>query len=324
MSLWSGKKVLVTGGAGFIGSHLVEALVREGASVRAVDNLENGSLSNLESCRTKVEFLRGDLTQPETCKRAVKGIEIVCNLAARVGGIEYNMKQPATMFTSNVLINTLMLEAARSEGVERYLCVSSACVYPRNSTIPTPEAEGFKGEPESTNRAYGWAKRMAEIHAQTCAQEFGLKIAIVRPHNTYGCRDHFDPERAHVIPAILRRVFDGEEPLVVWGDGEQTRAFVYVEDVVRGMLLALEKYPEAVPLNIGTEEEIKIRDLANLIVELSGKRSRIVFDASKPSGQARRKADITRARTLIGYEPEVSLEQGLPKVVEWYVGQRRR
>jgi GDP-L-fucose synthase len=164
---------------------------------------------------------------------------------------------------------------------------------------------------------------MAEVQAQTYAQEFGMEIAIVRPYNTYGPRDHFDPQKAHVIPAIIRRVVDEEDPSIVWGDGEQSRAFVYVSDVGRGMLLAAEKYPNADPLNIGSDEEVKTRDLVSLIVELSGKRPKIVFDASKPTGQPRRSADTTKARSLIGYEPQVSLEEGLRRTIEWYVQARK-
>ncbi|MDD5038458.1 MAG: NAD-dependent epimerase/dehydratase family protein [Dehalococcoidales bacterium] len=323
MSFWKSKKVLVTGGAGFIGSHLVEALIKADAIVRVADNMENGSVDNLETCSGSVELIQKDLTSARNCMEVLKGVEVVFNLAAKVGGIEYNIKHPSTMFTQNILLNTLMLDAACRRGVERYLCVSSACVYPRHCTIPTPESEGFKDEPEPTNRAYGWAKRMAEIQAQTFASEFGMRIAIVRPYNTYGPRDHFEPEKSHVIPAIIRRIFDKEDPLVVWGDGEQTRAFVYVTDLVRGMLLAIEKYPEADPLNIGTEEEIKIKDLVKLIVKFSGKSPSIFFDSTKPSGQLRRNADITKAKNLIGYRLEVSLEDGLEKTLGWYTAKER-
>lgn len=320
MSFWDRKNVLVTGGAGFIGSHLVEMLVKKKANVRVVDNLENGSLKNLELCENRIEFMNKNLTDPKACREAVKDMDIVLNLAAKVGGVGYNVKHPGTMFVKNILINTLMLEAARKECVERYLCVSSACVYPRYCTIPTPESEGFKDIPEPTNMGYGWAKRIAEVQAQTYAEEFGMKIAIVRPYNTYGPRDHFDPEKSHVIPAIIRRIFDGENPLVVWGNGEQTRAFVYVTDVARGMLLAIEKYPKADSLNIGTREEIKIKDLVNLIIELCGKRPKVIFDTSKPVGQPRRNANITKGKKLIGYEPKVSLKEGLKKTIEWYKG----
>lgn len=322
MSFWSGKQVLVTGGAGFIGSHLVELLVSQGAKVRVADSLANGNLSNLGAVKDTVEFVQADLSSLLSCREAMRGMETVFNLAAWVGGVDYNVKHPGTMFYKNALINTLMLEAARLEDVEEYLCVSSACVYPRYCSIPTPESEGFLDVPEPTNIGYGWAKRMAEVQAQCYAEEFGKKIAIVRPYNSYGPRDHFDPEKSHVIPAIIKRIFDGEDPLTVWGDGEQSRAFVYVTDLARGMLLALEKAPNADPLNIGTEEEIKIKDLVHLIVGVSGKGPRVFFDTSKPSGQPRRNADITKAKTLIGYEPEVSLEEGLRKTIDWYAQAR--
>lgn len=318
MSFWTEKRVLVTGGLGFIGSHLVEMLVAKGSKVRVVDNLENSSLTNLELHRDQIEFISSNLTKPQSCIEAVKGVDIVFNLAAKVGGIDYNEKHQGTMFTQNILINTLMLDAAKEQKIERYLCVSSACVYPRYCTIPTPESEGFQDEPEPTNKGYGWAKRMAEIQAQSYAEEFGMKVAIVRPYNAYGPRDNFAPEKSHVIPAIIRRVFDEEDPLVAWGNGEQSRAFVYVTDIAVGMLLATEKYPAADPLNIGTEEEVKIKDLVNLIVKLSKKNTNVVFDSSKPAGQPRRNADITKARRLIGYEPQVSLEEGLKKTIEWY------
>jgi GDP-L-fucose synthase len=324
VSFWSGKRVLITGGAGFIGSHLVEALVKEQARVRVADSLENGSLANLDACWAEVEFLHEDLTQPVGCQRAVKDMEVVFHLAAWVGGVGYNLTHPGTMFTRNALLNTSMLEAARQAEVERYLCVSSACVYPRYCTIPTPESEGLLDVPEPTNSGYGWAKRAAEVQAQSYAQEFGMEIAIVRPYNTYGPRDHFDPDRSHVVPAVIKRVLDGEDPLTVWGDGEQTRAFVYVTDVARGMLQALEKYPQADPLNIGTEEEIKIGDLVKLIVGLSGKTPGIVFDTGKPAGQARRNADITKAKSLIDYAPEVPLEEGLRSTIDWYIQERAR
>jgi GDP-L-fucose synthase len=318
MSYWKGKRVLVTGGAGFVGSHLVQLLLKEGASVRITDNLENSSTANLGSILDHVEFLELDLTELESSKKAVRGIQVVLNLAAKVGGVGYNLQHPGQMLTHNLLLSTMVLEAARQADVERFLCVSSACVYPRYCTMPIPETEGFRDLPEASNLGYGWAKRTAEMQAQLYAQEHGMKVAIVRPYNTYGPRDHFELERAHVIPALIKKVLDNQDPVVVWGDGEQTRAFVYVEDLVTGMLLATEKYPEADPLNIGTEEEISIRDLVMLICELSGKRPQITFDSSKPSGQPRRNADITKAKRLIGYHPRISLREGIKRTLQWY------
>jgi GDP-L-fucose synthase len=318
MTFWGEKNVLVTGGAGFIGSYLTEMLLLKGANIRIADNLENGSLQNLVSCKENIEFIKGDLTKQEVCDKIIQDIDIVLNLAAKVGGIGFNKAHPGTMFTSNVLINTQMLDAARKNDVERYLCVSSACVYPRYCTIPTPESEGFKDVPESTNSGYGWAKRMAEVQAESYAKEYGMKIAIVRPYNAYGPRDHFDPEKSHVIPAIIKKIVDGMNPIVVWGDGEQSRAFVYVTDIARGMMLAIEKYAEADPLNIGTDEEVKIKDLVRLIVKLSGKNPKVVFDSNEPAGQPRRNADIRKAKRLIGYQAQIPLEEGIKKTIEWY------
>jgi nucleoside-diphosphate-sugar epimerase len=222
------------------------------------------------------------------------------------------------MFRSNALLNLNVLEAVRKKDVEGCLIVSSACVYPRNSLIPTPETEGFKDDPEPSNFGYGWAKRLAEVQARSYFEEYGMRIAIVRPYNTYGPRDHFESQTGHVIPSLIRRVFDEEDPLVVWGNGDQSRAFVYVTDVVEGMLLATEKYPLADPVNIGSAEETKIRDLASLVLESSGKELEIVFDSDKPSGQDRRCPDLRKAQERLGYAPKVGLARGLVETVSWY------
>lgn len=319
-NFWFKKKVLVTGGAGFIGSHLVELLVKKGAKVTVADNLENGSLKNLKKVKERINFLKKDLKILRQAKEACRGQEVVFNLAAKVGGIEFNKRNPGTMFRDNILINTNVLETARQERVERFLVVSSACVYPRFCSIPTPEEEGFKGVPEPTNQGYGWAKRMAEVQGRLYAQEFGMKISMVRPYNTYGPRDHFDPEKSHVIPALIKRVFDDENPLVVWGSGNQSRAFLYVSDLVRGMMMAIEKYPQPDPINLGTDEEIKIKDLINLIVKLSGKNPKILFDASKPEGQPRRNCDTRKAKEKIGFKAQIKLREGLKKTIKWYKG----
>jgi len=319
MSFWKNKNVLVTGGAGFIGSRLVEMLVSENAKVKVVDNLENGISENLTSVKSKIELVQNDLKTLKGCLEATSNIDIVMNLAAKVGGIEFNRQHPGMMFYGNVQISANMLEAARINKVERFLVVSSACVYPRNCKIPTPESEGFVYIPEPTNEGYGWAKRMAEFQGMAYANEFGMKIAIARPYNAYGPRDHFDPEKSHVIPALIKRIFDGENPVVVWGDGEQSRAFLYVEDFVRGLMEVTEKYAVADPINIGTDEEIKIKDLVNLTVELSGKNPKIVFDTSKPSGQPRRNCDTTKAKEKIGFVAKTKLKEGLKKTIEWYL-----
>ena len=318
MTFWRDKKILVTGGAGFIGSHLVEKLLSEEALVKVADKRPKENAHKLGSRIEDIDYFTSDLMTLPECERACEDVDVVVNLAAKVGGVKYNMTHQGTMFTENSLINTNMLEAARRKGVDRFLCVSSACVYTRDCSIPTPEEEGFVREPEPTNRGYGWAKRIAEVQAKAYAEEYGMKIAIVRPYNAYGPRDHFNTETGHVIAALIKKVFDGMNPLVVWGDGTQTRCFVYVSDTVNGMLLATEKYAVADPLNIGTDEEVRIKDLAEMIVKLSGVKTKIVFDTTKPAGQPRRKADTKKAREKIGYKAEVPLKEGLKKTIGWY------
>jgi len=267
-NFWKNKKVLVTGGAGFIGSHVVERLIERQSKVierqskvTIMDNLQNGSLSNLIEVKGKYLFIKGDCKDIKIAEKASKGQEVIMNLAAKVGGIEYNMNHQATMLRDNLLIGTVMIEAARKTNVERFLVVSSACVYPRDCKIPTPESEGFLSDPEPTNGGYGWAKRMSEKLGMYYAEEYGMKVGIVRPYNSYGPRDHFDPATSHVIPALIKRVYDGENPIKVWGSGKQTRAFLYVDDLADGMILAIEKYPKPDPINLGTDDEISIKNL---------------------------------------------------------------
>jgi len=323
MGFWKDKTVLVTGGAGFVGSHLTERLVAEGAKVKVLDNLQNGSLDNLKFCVDKIEFMNKDLNDLSSCCQAAKGCQVVMHLAAKVGGVGFNVTHQGTMFTSNVSINTNMLEAVRREGVNSYLCVSSACVYSRYCAIPTSEEEGFKDDPEPTNLGYGWSKRIAEIQARVYIDEFKMNIAVVRPYNTYGPRDHFELDKGHVIPALINKTISGQDPLIVWGDGEQSRAFVYVSDLVNGMMLAIEKGAWGQVLNIGTDEEIKIKDLVKLIIRLSGSSVKVKFDLTYPGGQPRRNADISKAKKMLGYSPKVSLEEGLKNTIAWYTRKKK-
>jgi len=320
MSFWNGKKVLVTGGAGFIGSHLVEMLVASGDDVRvtAADDFSRGTHANLAAVRERIRIESADLRAPADCRRVCAGQDVVIHLAAKVGGVGYNAVHPATMFRENMRLNTYLLEAAQNAKVERFTVISSACVYTRHCTIPTPETEGFDGWPEYTNEGYGWAKRMAEFEAQAVHKEFGMKFAIVRPYNCYGPRDHFDPETSHVIAALIRRVLGGENPVKVWGDGSQTRAFLYVEDFCRGVMEVTERYAECDPVNLGADEEVPIRDLIALILELAGSKAPVEFDTSKPAGQPRRNCDTVKAREKAGFSARVSLRDGIARAIEWY------
>ena len=246
------------------------------------------------------------------------------HLAASVGGIEYNIKHPASIFIDNMRVFMNCLEAAREAQLERTLVTSSACVYPRICTIPTPEEEGFRDRPEPTNEGYGWSKRMEEFLGQAAHIEWGMKIAIARPYNCYGPRDNFDPASSHVIPALIRRVFkERERPLKVWGSGRQSRSFLYVEDFARGLIETTEKYALADPVNIGADDETTIADLVehlNVIhQELHGERFQVEFDREKPEGQPRRRCDTRKAEQVMGYKARWRLGDGLRETVKWYL-----
>ena len=318
LSFWSDRVVLVTGGAGFIGSHLLEQLVKRGATVRVADSFESGSRKNLGGIQQKIQTLRTDLLEQENCAKACNGVDIVMNLAASVAGVEYNSTHSSEMFVKNTRIGINMLEAARISDVEGFLCVSSACVYSRDATVPTPEREGFLGDPEPSNLGYGWAKRVLEIQSRLYANQYGMKIAIVRPFNTYGPRDHFGSQYGHVIPSLISRVMNGENPLRVWGNGQQTRSFVFVADVVRGMMLAAEKHATADPVNIGSREELSIGELAHLIVAIAKSSVGIAFDETKPQGQPRRCPDVRKAKAVMGFESIVALRNGLTETIDWF------
>ncbi|MBI4551544.1 MAG: NAD-dependent epimerase/dehydratase family protein [Candidatus Latescibacteria bacterium] len=322
MSFWTGRRTLVTGGTGFIGSHLVERLLDEGAAVRVVGR-DPARLDQMIGRRAAaVEFLTGDLRVPDVAHRACQGMDAVFHLAGRIAGAGYNSAHPGTSFTDNVAIGLHLLDGAVRAGVERVLCVSSACVYRRHCTVPTPESEGFVDDPDEANFGYGWAKRALEVQARSYAKEYPIKVGIVRPYNAYGPRDNFDWETSHVIPALIRKVVEGQDPLIVWGDGSQSRSFLYVSDFVEGLLLALERYPVCDPVNIGTDEEIAVADLVRLIIELAGSRVRVQFDPTRPSGQPRRNGDFSRARTLLSFQPKVRLTEGLKTTIDWYLAQR--
>lgn len=313
---WKGKKVLVTGGSGFIGSFLAEQLLDLGAVVTITH--KSSDLSNVSKIKSEIEIIRADLLDPSSATKVTKNKDVVFNLASRVAGIQFNINHPATMFMDNIQIAKNLIEASLKNEVERFLVVSSACVYPRHCIVPTPETEGFLEDPEPTNLGYGWAKRVAELMGRFYQKEYGMKIGIARPYNAYGPRDDFNPETSHVIPGIIKRVFENENPLKVWGSGKQTRSFLYVEDFARGLIEVIEKYPQADPINIGTEEEITIGDLTKLIIKLSGKSTKIEFDTSKPDGQPRRNCDTKKAKKLVGFEAKVKLEQGLKQTIDWY------
>ena len=315
-NFWSNKKVLVTGGTGFIGSYVSELLVKKGARVTVTTR--NEQISNITHIQKYITIQKADLNQFDHAHKVTKGQDVVINLVAKVAGIQFNREHPAMMFSENVRLVENVIEAARLNRVERFLIVSSGCVYAREAAIPITEATGFTGDPEPTNLGYGWGKRVGELFGRLYAAEYGMKVAIVRPFNTYGPRDDFDPATSHVIPGLIRRIYANENPLVVWGSGKQTRSFIYAQDFARGLLELTEKYAVADPVNLSSNEEITIKELANLIIRLTQKNTKILFDASKPDGQPRRQVDTSKATDKIGFKTSISLEEGIQKTIEWY------
>src|SRR5882672_5406524 len=305
---WTGKKVLITGGSGFVGKHLVNKLLSVGADIRIAD-------INIELALSFPAF-DADLMRLDDCLEVCKDQEVIFNLAGKVGGISHNGSNQGSMFRENAIISLNMLEAARLAGVKKYVCVSSACIYQSNCSIPTHESEGFVGEPDPSNEGYGYAKRVAEVQARTYAQQYGMDIPIVRFYNAYGPGDRFDAT-GHVIASLIKRAIEGEDPLTVWGTGKPTRSFLFVSDFVDALILAANGFPSATPVNVCDGNEVSIAEIAKLVLKHTNSKAQLVFDALKQDGQPRRLGDITLARSL-GFEPKVGIDEGIRLTVEWY------
>ena len=319
MSYWQYSKVLVTGGCGFLGSYLVEELVSAGADVTVVDNLETGTLDNIASVKDQVRFIHADVKDVNACLRVTKDIDVVMNLVGRAYGMEYSAKHHAEMLYHNSVVQLLMLEAARLNDVSRFLVVSSSCVYPDDAPIPTPELDVMTGLPEQVNAGYGWAKRIGELQAAYYHAEYQMEIAICRPFNPYGGRYRWSGEKSHVLPTLVKKVLDGQNPLIVWGSGKQRRNFLHARDTARLMMLVTEHHPRCHPVNLGYDEDISIAKLVSLICEAAGRQPEIVFDTSKPEGRFRKCPDATLLRKVTNdYQPEISLDRGIEEMLEWY------
>jgi len=314
---WSDRTVLVTGGAGLIGSYLVEHLVADDARVRVADNLDSGSVQNLASCLDRVELVKADLSDPKACRKAVAGMEAVFDLAARTVGIGYSSNHHGQMLHHSLRVSMNILEASREAGVKRFLVTSSSCVYPDGSPVPTPESAADRNRPEAANAGYGWAKRVAEIQGMYYQREYGMEVAIVRLVNAYGPRYHWDHEEPHVIPALMQRLLRAENPLVIWGSGRQTRSFIHARDAAMAMKLVLERTTDGNPTNIGWAEETTIAELVEELTAVAGYHGRTLFDTTKPEGPARKALDLTRQWTLIPeFRPTITLREGLRQTWE--------
>jgi GDP-L-fucose synthase len=296
------SRVLVTGGGGFLGSHLVERLESDGHDVVVA---------------RRVDY---DLTSMENAARMFEDAdpELVFHLAAEVGGIGANRANPGRYWYANLTMGAHVLEQARLHSTPKVVIAGTVCAYPKLAKVPFNEDDLWDGYPEETNAPYGVAKKAVLVGAQAYRDQYGLNSIFLLPTNLYGPRDNFDLETSHVIPALIRKMVETENEVVLWGDGSPTREFLYVDDCVEGLVLAAERYDDPEPVNLGAGKEISIRELAELIADATGYSGRIVWDAEQPGGQPRRSVDATRARELFGFEARTPLRDGLEHTVAWY------
>jgi GDP-L-fucose synthase len=308
---WTNKRVLVTGGSGFLGSVVCRKLNERGASEVHVPRSRDY-----------------DLTQPDQVAKLYADTDpnLVIHLAARVGGIGANMEHPAELYLTNLLMGTYVIEEARRRGVEKTVIIGTICAYPKFTPVPFKEESLWDGYPEETNAPYGIAKKALLVHAQSNRMQYGQNAIYLLPVNLYGPGDKFDPGVSHVIPALIKKFVDagesGDDHVDVWGSGTATREFLYVEDAAEGIVAGAELYNGPEPVNLGSGREISIKDLAELIARLTGFGGELRWDRTKPDGQPRRLLDTSKAEHLFGFTAEVSLEEGLRETIDWYVANR--
>jgi len=307
MDFWEDKNVLVTGGAGFLGSFIVRRLKEAGCKNIFIPLIGDFDLRNINDI-----------------ERAYKKADpdIVIHLAAKVGGIGLNKEKPAELFYDNLIMGVQLMEQARKERVEKFVALGTICCYPKFSKVPFKESDLWNGYPEETNAPYGLAKKMLLVQAQAYRQQYGLNAIFLMPVNLYGPGDNFDPGTSHVIPALIRKcleaVKEDKDEITVWGTGKATREFLFVDDGAEAVVLAAERYNKSEPVNIGSGFEISVEDLVRMIAEFTGFKGRIVWDKSKPDGQPRRRLDTSKAKNEFGFTAKVSFREGLKKTIDWY------
>lgn len=312
MSFLSDKRVVVTGGAGFLGSYLVEQLKAKRCAEVFIPELEKYDLVKMEDVKRLYADARPD---------------VVFHLAAVVGGIGANSANPGKYFYDNLMMGVQLMEIGRQQGVEKFVALGTICCYPKFAKVPFKEEEVWSGYPEETNAPYGLAKKMLLVQSQAYRQQYGFNSIFLMPVNLYGPRDNFNPNTSHVIPALIKKCFDAvskkEKEIVVWGTGKATREFLYAQDAARGIILAGENYNKSDPVNLGAGFEISIKDLTELIAGYSGFKGKIVWDSSKPDGQPRRCLDTNKAEKEFSFKAQVSFEEGLKKTIAWYQESRK-
>jgi len=322
---WQRLRILVTGGASFIGSHLVDHFVARGAAVRVVDNLSSGRLENIQDHvrKGRIEFLQGDLLDPDFARQSVRGIDIVFHLAADHGGRGYVDLHPIECST-NLILDGQLFKICSEEGVEKIIFASSGCVYPNYKQMdPHQEiylTEDEVGPPYDADNLYGWAKLMGELTLKAYYKQKGMKSASCRFFTVYGPRG----VENHAVIAMIARAFIKQNPFEVWGDGNQVRNWTHVEDIVRGMILAAEKIDDGTAVNLGTMERIRVMDAAREILRYTGHEAQIVLQPAKPTGPLNRVADNSLAKRLLDWEPQVPFMDGLRRTIDWYFGFKER
>jgi GDP-L-fucose synthase len=301
------KRITITGGKGFLGKHLIQALRTRGYDGISVADLPEYNLIRPEDIRRLFDEQRPD---------------VVIHLAAKVGGIGYNQENPGSLFYENIMMGVPLLHEAYLRKLNKFVALGTICAYPKFTPVPFKEDDLWIGYPEETNAPYGLAKKMMLVQSQSYRAQYGFNSIFLLPVNLYGPGDNFDPRSSHVIPALIKKCVDatqrGDKEIVVWGTGSATREFFYVEDAAEAIVLATEKYDKSDPVNIGAGFEISIKDLVELIAELTGFQGRIVWDATKPDGQPRRMLDTARAYREFGFRAQTDFRAGLTKTIAWY------
>ncbi len=318
-TFWQDKRVIVTGGAGFLGSFVTEKLKQRGATDIFIPRIEEYNLVDPNDIRR---------LYADTLKNVDPKNVVIIHLAANVGGIGANMDHPADFFYDNLMMGVELMHQAHKNDIGKFVAIGTVCAYPKFTPVPFKEDDLWNGYPEETNAPYGLAKKMMLVQAQAYRQQYGFNAIFLLPVNLYGPRDNFNPRSSHVIPALIRKAMEacerGDKEMLVWGDGSPTREFLYVEDAADAIVAAAEKYNGDQPVNLGSGYEISIKDLAEMIVRMTGFEGKLVWQTDKPNGQPRRGLDVSRAKALFGWSAQVPFEEGMRRTINWFKENREK